>query len=199
MNVTLRKAHALSKALLEQTKKLPLNRTVTISVYEPDDPDSVVEAAGEVLLANVDIGRRLIEASTAIRLQIGIANKSAGVDALLSEKAKLDTVEKLLGKVVGGSDSDYGFAQATDPLVARAKLEAIITRNNATGERFNSLTEELVVKVATGDVVQGLADELATIRRRKTEIADELLTKNSSTTVALDAATVELLKTYKLI
>lgn len=198
MNVTLRKAHALSKALIEQVKKLPLDRMVTLSVYADEDPDEAVNDAGAALLANVEVGRQLIAASTAIRLQIGVANKSAGVDALLSEKAQLDATEKLLGRVVTG-DSDYSFQQATDPLIAKAKLDAIVARNHAVGDRLGSVTEELVVKVATGELIQGLTEELATIRRRKTEIADELLTKNSSVSVSIDDTAVTLLKTFKLI
>lgn len=197
MNVTLRKAHSLSKGLVEQVKKLPLPRTVTLSVYADEDPDEAVNEAGDALLSNVEIGRQLIAASTAIRLEIGVANKSSGVDALLSEKAALDATEKLLTRVVTG-DNDYDFQQAADPLIARAKLDAIVARNKG-GERFATVTEELAVKVATGELIHGLIEELATIRRRKAEIADELLGKNSSVSISIDDDTVALLKTFKLI
>jgi hypothetical protein len=198
MNVTLRKAHALSKGLLEQVKKLPLARTMTLSVYGQDDPDGLVEDAGDNLLANVEVGRKLIQAATAIRLLIGGANKQVGIDALLSEKAQLDAVEKLLARVVN-DENDYEFAQAAEPAIARAKLDAIMARNKTAGERHGVVTEQLTVKVATGDLVSGLADELATIRRRKAEIADELLSRNSAATLSLDATTVALLKSFKLI
>lgn len=198
MNVTLRKAHALSKGLLEQVKKLPLARTMTLSVYGQDDPDGLVEDAGDNLLANVEVGRKLIQAATAIRLLIGGANKQVGIDALLSEKAQLDAVEKLLARVVN-DENDYEFAQAAEPTIARAKLDAIMARNKTAGERHGVVTEQLTVKVATGDLVSGLADELATIRRRKAEIADELLSRNSAATLSLDATTVALLKSFKLI
>lgn len=195
MIVTLRKAHALSKALLEAAKKLPLERVVTISIYDETAIEDRVEAAGEVLTGHAQVARSLIAASFRIRAAIGSANQSAGVDRLLTEKAALDATEKLLSKL---TESDYTVDQATDPVIAPQKLEAIKARNGA-AERYGSVTEELVVKVATAELLAPITAELQAIRKRKTAIADDLLALNTATTISLDAETVGLLKTTNLI
>jgi hypothetical protein len=198
MNVTLRKAHALSKALLEQAKRLPLKRTVTISIYDEEAPEDRVDEAAEALVANLGTARAMVSAAYVIRQAIGVANKSAGIDDLLSEKARLDAEEKLLAQVIDANGSDYEFNSATDPAFVINKLEAIVARNK-TGAAYGSATEELTVKVASSEIVAPLADDLAVLRRRKTEIGDELLSKNSGVMVALDASVVELLGAAKLI
>jgi hypothetical protein len=198
MNVTLRKAHALSKALLEQAKRLPLKRTVTISIYDEEAPEDRVDEAAEALVANLGTAARWSPPPTPFGRRSASPTSQAGIDDLLSEKARLDAEEKLLAQVIDANGSDYEFNSATDPAFVINKLEAIVARNK-TGAAYGSATEELTVKVASSEIVAPLADDLAVLRRRKTEIGDELLSKNSGVMVALDASVVELLGAAKLI
>lgn len=197
MEVTLRKAHSLSKALLEQVRKTPLARTVTVSIYEDVEASDAATEAGEKLVAAVADGIKCIDAAYAIRLSIAKANLAAGVDGLLNEKARLDAGEKLLSQAVDGS-SDHSYTSAVDPAIARQKMDALKVRA-AQPDKGYGVTEELTVKVATPEVTADLSTNLATMRRRKTEIADELLGLNTSTRVSLSPDVVTLLQRYNLI
>lgn len=197
MEVNLRKANALSKALLEAAKKLPLARTVSVSIYDENPSKASVDLAAEKLVENARDARALIADAFAIRADIGDANAKSGINDLLTEKARLDAEERILVAVVEPAN-DHTFDAATAPEYADAKLASLKKNAESEAARYG-VTEELLVRVATTDVTSPMKDELLAIRRRKTAIADELLALNTTTKVVLRSGTVALLNRFKLI
>lgn len=197
MELTLRKASTLSKSLLDAARKLPLSRTVQISVYDQVTPEDLVKDATAILLNNLRDAGDLTRAGFELRAAIGIANSSSGISALLTEKAALDAKEKLIASVAEPI-SDAAFNSAVTAPIAAAKLESVRQRL-AIGEQRYGLSEELAVKVATVETVAPLKDDLLAIRRRKTQIADELLALNTSAKVPVSAFAEELLTRFKLV
>jgi len=197
MEVTLRKASALSKALLEAAKKLPAPRSVEVSIYAEGDLSEVIAAEVQEGLAklvdNTNNAQRLFIAGFSIREKIGAANAYSGINALLSERAVLDAREKLLAPLVEGA----AFGTKSD--IAAAKLETLRARASAADARNYGLTEELTVSLGDGADFVEFANDLLLIRRRKTSLADDLLALNTTTKITLSAGTVELLNKFKLI
>jgi len=199
MEVTLRKAAALSQALLEASRALPLAKSVTVSVYA-DTPvaDAVKEAQAKLAFNSAKV-TGLIRAAFEIRGSISDQNAVNGVSKRLTEKAALDATEKLLSAAVGGAKANpFDDTPEASADIAQAQLDALRERQKNVADRY-SREESLTVGVLSGDVVGGLQDQLATIRRRKVEIADELLTLNMTKKVTLSAETVALLQEFKVI
>lgn len=192
MEVTLRKAHSLSKALIEQARKLPLARTVEVSIYATETPDDIIEAAGVLLDFNLAAALSLNAAAYELRALIATANAASGVDRLLGEKAALDVQERLLASVLEASDSSH--IRAADPATAAARFEVLKAR--AASPDNYSTTDSLAVQVSAGDAFE---DRLRLTRRRKTEIADELLAMNTSTKITVPASVVDHLTNFKLV
>ena len=197
MELTLRKANSLSKSLLETARKLPLNRTLQISIYDQVKPEDVVTKAAEILLNNLNDAGDLIKAAFDLRAAIGAANATCGISRLLTEQATLDAKERLIAPVVDAAN-DPNFNNAVTAPTAAAKLESVRQRL-ATSEIRYGLVEELQVKVATIETVAPLKDDLLAIRLRKTQIADELLALNTSSRIEVSAFVEELLTRFKLV
>jgi vacuolar-type H+-ATPase subunit F/Vma7 len=196
MQVTLRKGAALSAALIEQARKLPLTKLVTLSIHQKETPQDTIASAQTRLTENVVEAGRLFDAAYALRAVIGAANAANGIDDLLAEKAALDAREKLVTGVLGGGKNiDYDYEQGTDAEIAAAQLESLKARQTA--DRYAGDT--VAVKILSADIAKNLEEELANLRRRKVEIADLLLTKNMTTTVEVPAAAETLLNQYKLV
>lgn len=197
MEVTLRKASALSKALLDAARALPLNKAVKVSIYATTTVEAEVSAAQAKLLENSTKATSLIEASFGLRAIIGALNATSGIDALLTERAGLDASEKLLSGI--GAVSRYSEDESVENLsVAQAQLDALKTRAaNASADSVayrRGSEDSLTVSVPTPTI----QNRLVAIRRRKTEIADELLILNMTKKVKISPATVALLEEFKL-
>lgn len=196
MEINLRKASAVSKALLELAKKQPLPRTVEVSIYDENPAQASVNLQAEKLRENLATARLLTEAAFEIRGLIGTANQTFGISAALTKKAALDAQERLLAAVVEPA-SDHAFNAAADPLFADAKLEAM--RAKQKGDTVYGVTEELAVKVATSDVILPLKEELLNIRYEKSKLADQIQSTNHFSTIFVSQDIGDLLLKYKLV
>jgi hypothetical protein len=196
MQLTLRKANALSKSLLETARKLPLPRTVVVSIYATESVQDSFTATMKQLGDNATDALDLSKAAYDLRGLIGAANFTCGVYRLLTEKASLDVQEKFLVSVVEPA-GDHDYSLATDTDIALAKLEALRERSKV--ETARSVTETLTVRVATPDVVAGLRERLLDLRRRKTTIADELLALNTASKIDVPTDIQSLLARFKLV
>jgi hypothetical protein len=198
MELTLRKAAALSKSLLEAARRLPMPRTVEISIYDMEAIDERVGVALDTLNANLNDALALTAASFTLREAIGTVNTQSGVHALLTERARLDAQERLLAAVVD-APANHEYDSAVEPEIADAKLTALRFRAENAGAASYGVTEELRVRVSDPEVIQSTKDALVDIRRRKTQIADDLLVVNTSTRIAVPADVEELLTRFKLV
>jgi len=191
MELTLRKASALSKSLLETARKLPLERTVEVSVHTEGGAPAAVKPAEERLNANLADARALTTAAFELRGLIGEANREAGIDRLLTEKANLDAQERLVSSV---ANVDGTYNAATDLSLATPRL-AQIKERLARPDNYHDV-DTLRVRVPISPL---LADDLLAISRRKTKIADELLDLNTTTKVSVPASVADLLTRFKLV
>lgn len=201
--VTLRKANAFERALLEQSKKFAFKRTIEASIHNDTPISEQVVAAQTTLKSNLTTAVALVRASHQIRAAISRQNADSGINALLSEKAALDAEEKLISSVVtgvapsrrGGGD-DYEFEQASEIATAQKQLENLRVRV-ASPNGYH--VEAVSVRILDATAIEQLSDDLAAIRRRKTQLADELLELNTSAKVSISSEAEDLLRQFKLI
>jgi hypothetical protein len=196
MEVSLRKAKSFSESLITMSRALPLTNSISISIYsETAVVDQVAEAQSK-LKTNRDLAVSLLNAGYAIRKAIGEANAFNGVDALLTEKASLDAIEKLLAGVSAKS-SIYDEDEA-DLVTAQAQLAALRAREQTGVDRYGR-SSALSVNIVSAEISGEFQNQLADIRRRKIAVADELLGINLSSKITLSDDTVALLTEFKLI
>lgn len=195
MKINLRKANALSKALLDEARKLPLNTVVGVSIYNTENFAQGVEQVGVKMRQNLADAQALLAAGYKLRGLMGAAFQSSGISDLLTEKALLDAREKLVGKVL---ERDHQFQSASEISLALPRLTALKeAQANATSRAYGA-TDALNVRVPDA-TFEGLDDELRVIRRRKAEISDELLGLNTSTTVDVPSDIEQLATRFKVV
>jgi hypothetical protein len=201
MNISLRKASALSKSLLEMARALPLTKQVVVSAYATAPVADEVATAQEKLRTNTAKAYALIKAAFEIRTAIGAVNSTSGVDALLSEKASIDTTEKLVSTVVSITPAHYGEEdEDNSSIVAQARLDAMRVRlANPTETRYGGNNESVTVNIVNNDLATNFQSFLGDLRRRKIAIADELLVLNMQNTITVSEDTAALLAEYKLV
>lgn len=194
MHINLRKANALSKALLDEARKLPLNTLAGVSVYNTTDLDKAMEAVGVKMRQNLADAQALLEAGYKLRGLMGAAFQSSGISDLLTEKALLDAREKL---IVAVTTKDHQFNSASEVSLALPRLGALKEAlTNPTTSRHSG-TDVLNVRIPE-TAFAGLDDELRTLRRRKADIADSLLGLNTTTTIQVPTDIADLATRYKV-
>lgn len=197
MKISLRKADALAKATLEAARKVPLESTVSVSVYSQDGVATVAEAGRETLRANLKVSQDLMEAAYQIRALIGEANRTVGIDSALTTKAKLDAREKVLSALVGAASIGRRQVASTDLAVAEKQREVLLARVNS--ESYNGYGDTVGVSLIDDSLRDDVQKQLADIRKEKIAIADRLLELNLSTKVTIDPSVVETLTAQSLI
>lgn len=198
MNITLRKASQFSKALIEAGRKTTINRHVAVSVFDDATVDkpalALVELAQEAASEKLTQATQQITGGYELRAQIAKANADAGINLLLTEQANLSAHETLLSTVCA---IEYTYDDSVEPQYADAKLAALKKKRES--DSIVQHDDHLIVRVITDDIKAPLKDTIATIRRRKAEIADELTYLNASTRIEVSPFVQGLLKSLKLI
>ena len=200
MQVNLRKANALAKALQDEAHKQTAPTSVSISVYaENPDIAGAVKTAGDAVRTALADALALSTAAYTLRGLMGKAFHTSGINDLLTEKALLDKREKLISQVVATAPTGPQAEQELE--LAPRRLASLIEQRAAAAGSPNvslrSLGESLTVQVPPS-AYAGLDDELREIRRRKTEISDELLGLNAANRVTIPEDVAALIERFKL-
>lgn len=200
MQVNLRKANALAKALQDEAHKQTAPTAVSISVYaENPDIADIVKAAGDAVRAALADALALSTAAYTLRGLMGKAFHTSGINDVLTEKALLDKREKLISQVLALAPTGPQAEQEIE-LAPRRLASLIEQRAAAAGSStvtLRAIGENLTVQVPPSAYV-GLDDELRAIRRRKTEISDELLSLNAANRITIPEDVAALIERFKL-
>lgn len=193
MKVSLRKASALSAALLDASRKISVTPTLSVSIYTQSGEAvlSEIDTARSAMVTNIDSVLDLAKAGYDIRAAIGLANEKAGVNAILTEKAYLDSAEKTISALASAGS-------VRNPTVEILDRQLSNLQARAGGDNYYG-GEDFSLNVINDDVRETLTNRLADIRRKKMEISDRLLSINLTTEIDLSQSVVDLLNKYKLI
>lgn len=195
MKINLRKANALSKALLDEARKLPLHTVVAVSVYNTENFVQGVAQTGVKMRQNLQDAQALLAAGYVLRGLMGEAFQTSGISDLLTKKALADAREKLISRVL---EKDHNFNSASDVTLAQPRLAALKEAVAAPTTRGYGITSDSLNVRVPDETFQGLEDELRAIRRQKADIADELLSLNTTTMIDVPAEVQELATRFKV-
>lgn len=176
MQVTLRKADAISKLALETARKLHLPHTVSVSVFSSETVPEAIDRVRSTLAANLTEAKSLIEAAFAIRALISTANAETAVNALLGEKALADQMEKTI----------QPFAKSAPHAVSPADSERqrLALQVRSGGASYYG-ADEVTASVSTEEFSALMAAEMRALRKKKVEISDRLTEINNSVKIAI--------------
>lgn len=191
--MTLRKADALAKALLEEARKAEPSPTVVVSIFDDTDINELANQHAAESLQAIDNAVRLLNAGYEIRSELAHAFVSSGISDLLAERAQLDAEERLLSKVAAKDAA----ASATPQRLAKAKLTSLKEAAALAANSYRS-SESLSVQ-PNQDTFDKARERLRTIRQRKSAIADLLLERNIKHQIEVSDDIVNLAEVLKLI
>jgi hypothetical protein len=193
MEITLRKAAALQLAIGEALKELPLDTALTVSIYD-QDPEAKLAAKASAWSNAMARRAGLLDALYGVRVRVGAANQSAGVNDRLAELARLERDIQLYTQL-----SRNEPREAAD--ILKARTDRLRSREPAPTGRFGGaeLQETVQAGLFGQEEIDGFRSELRRLTRRRQSLKDELLELNAATRIGLDPAIVATLEKEELI
>lgn len=178
MNVTLRKANAIQASINEALKGLEFNDTVSINEFQ--NVAEAFDAASTKFISNLARRLDLTSALYEIRKSVGSANYNASIDSRLAEVARLEKDIQFFGK--------YASAKVRESdAVINGKLDKIRNRKEDT---YYGRNEEVSTSIFTTEQVEKFKQSLASAKKQKQKLQDELLEANVRTEITLSEQTV---------
>jgi hypothetical protein len=182
--LTLRKAARLRKlieARMSELRAQAQQLSAAVNIFDPKPLDEIDERA-ENFQKNYAKMNTLAEVLFALRTSVGAANHTAGVNALLTERAKVQTRLAFLHQIVRNE--------------ARLDSETIMARiagmrdKNANAVAYN---DNLHFDVLPQEVLDSLKAEQKSLRIKEVGISDKIEQLNNTATVTMSDENVTLL------
>lgn len=187
MKVNLRKANAIQVAINETVKGLEFNATASINEFQ--DADKEILAASSKFSGNLARRVALLDALYEIRKAVASANDSAGIDGRLADVARLEKDLQFY--------STYAKASViTDSAVINGKLEKIRNRKE---DAYSYRGEKVDTSIFNEKVLESFKSIVASAKKQKQKLQDELLELNVRTEIEFSAATVTTLTNEKIL
>ena len=192
MQVTLRKASALSEAARDLAKALSANNAVTLSVYQTQTVEESIAAQNTNFQAEIGNAQDLLLTSFGLRKTIAEANVKAGVNDILTDIAYLNAYENILSRFKNSTPSNVEvvkrqFAALNDRIAQPA--QGLYGRHDT----------EIKVDALDSEVVENIKQQLFNITRKKNELNEKLLGINLTTKIDLSSDAVTILTRNNLI
>ena len=189
MNITLRKANALQNAINDALKHIDVK--VKVSLNEFQDAEGVLAVSAAEAKRNIERRVALTNALYDIRKAVGEVNHTAGVDAKLTELARIEKQIQLYGAYVGSEVREAA-------VVIAGKLEKL--RNDKSERRsIYGYGDTVDTGVFSADDVAGFKSVVANLKKQKQTLQDAVLEANVRNEVVLNEATVKTLQAEGLV
>ena len=167
MNITLRKANALQNSINEALKHIDVKTTVSLNEFQ--DPEGMISVAASELKTNIDRKNALLSALYDIRGAVGKVNHTSGVDEKLTQVALIEKQIQLYSAFVG-------IATREAPTVIAGKLDRI--RSQEAKNRVYGYGDTVDTSVFTAEDIAGFKSVVATLKKQKQKLQDEVLELN---------------------
>lgn len=186
MKITLRKASAIQNSINELLNSIQVAHVVELSEFE--DLDEGLVKAREKFDCNLQRRSDLIDVLYKIRHLVAEAKAASGVDSVLTEAAHINKhIEEL---------TRFSLAGPT-PSMAVIEGRAERIRNS---DKNSYLSEDgISVNVLSVESIGDIHNKLTNLKKKKQELADQLLELNIRSEVTLDQTTVDQLKAENLV
>lgn len=188
MNITLRKANALQNSINESLRHIDVK--VKVSLNEFQDAEGVLAVSAADAKRNIERRVALTNALYDIRKAVGEVNHTAGVDAKLTELARIEKQIQLY--------SAYVSAEVREAAVVIAgKLNKLL--NTEAKSRIYGYNETVDSSVFTADDIAGFKAVVANLKKQKQALQDAVLEANVRNEVVLGEAVVKTLQAEGLV
>lgn len=194
MRVNLKKANSLEAAAKLAASKIKIENSISLPIYGNADLQARIDAQvaqAETMLGEV---RDLVRAAYAIRSLIGVANARCGISQLLSDRSVLDGLEARLG-LFAPTLEDMSPVPNVHELFER--IEAAKARAT-TGQRI-MLEESITVRVLPPALGVALREELAVLRREKSDNKDRCAALNITNEIEIPDEVAAVLRAHKIV
>ncbi len=182
MKLTLRKANAVQLGLNDIVKGLKFEAAIALNEFQ--DVDTELVNATAKFMTNVDRRRALTDAVYQIRLAVGEANHSAGINSRLTTIAHL---EKQIQFYTGIANSDV--RDSVD--VVKGKLEKI--RGRKEESRLYGYNDNVATGLFTDADLEVFRKAVKEMKKQKQKIQDEVLELNVRTEIEVSDAVAQVL------
>jgi len=178
MKITLRKAHALQKELLNEMKKLDFDTEIEINEFE--QPEKKILDANDVFTDQMAKRKDLLDTLYVIRKAVAKANHEKDVDFILADVARLDNDIGLYNRVTSLSEPRVNSD------VLKGKLEKIAKREDDGSSRIYGRSPDIVTThIFNQEELKNFELQLAEVKKEKQKLQDRLLEINFQTEVEL--------------
>lgn len=188
MKITLRKANALQNTIQDHVKTIEVKTSISLNEFQ--NPGAEIACARAGLLANEARRALLTRALYSVRAAVGRANANVGIADLLADAAYVD---KRIGQLKAVVECEPTEADA----VIAGKLDKI--RNDKSDRRMYGYNDTVNVGVLNAEQIEVYKTEMRNLKKEKQSINDKMLELNVRTDIELDADTVAVLETEKLL
>ena len=188
MKITLRKANALQNSINDALRHIDVK--VKVSLNEFQDAEGVIAVSAAEAKKNLDRKVGLTNALYSIRSAVGARNSSAGVDEKLTELARVEKQIQLYSAYLGSETREA-------PAVIAGKLKKL--SETEAKSRVYGYSDTVDTSVFTAEDVAGFRTVVATLKKQKQTLQDEVLEANVRNEVVLNEATVKTLQAEGLV
>jgi len=190
MQVTLRKADQLAKALKELGETITVERSYQVNIHDLNWKTSLATATQEAS-SKLDRLMDIQVALAGIRAAVGRANNEAGINDLLAEdnmlKARIGVMQQIAESPVRESE---------DTIAGMIAHQQKPTETSRYGYGNDNV---IVINGFAQETLKNAQDVVLASKKRRRAISDDLISKNVSTKVTLTAEIVKILTTENLI
>lgn len=191
MKLTLRKAASVQSAIAKAIQEIELKGTVRVSIHKKSSA-SEIATAQKTLLQNLQKINKLEGIQTSIRQKVGQVNSQIGICDMLAEDSMLTNKLARLNKVI-----KFEECLPTDELELEIKL--LREQSKSAVDRYMRAETSVNTGVLNSNDFDKLKNEVVKIRRRKVEIADQLLALNVKHEIDISASEYEMLETERVL
>ena len=188
MKISLRKANALQNSINDALKHIDVK--IKVSLNEFQDPEGVLAVSAAEAKKNLDRKVGLTNALYDIRSGVGDVNHMAGVDAKLTEIARIEKQIQLYTAYVGVE------AREASAVIA-GKLEKL--RNTEAKSRIYGYGDTVDSSVFTSEDIASFKAVVANLKKQKQALQDAVLEANVRNEVVLGQDTVKTLTAENLL
>ena len=186
--ITLRKANALQGSLMDLIKSIEVKNTVVLNEFQ--NVHDIINTARQTAADNALKREQLLDVAYELRMLVGRANATSGINDLLTRAALLDKKISYLTAMV-----DNQPTEVIEVLVG--KLEKI--RSGATDVRRYGYDDTVDTGLYSTVQLVSFNDTLRLLKKEKQSINDKVLELNVRTEIELTKAASELLNKEQLL
>jgi len=191
MKITLRKSHALQKAVQEVLNSIEVRTRISLNEFQ--DPANEIALAAQRVLTD-DVRRSdLLMCLFTLRTLAGTANHTAGISMRLGHAAYLDKRIAQLTPLVAQT------AEIAELAVIAGRLDKIRNRPADSRASIYGHADEVETGVLTKEQIENIRSIIADLKKQKQQVNDEILELNVRTEFELTAEVETVLRREKLV